>query len=102
MRKAGLVLLCFLGTPAWANGISQAQALQRAKQFCGDEFCGIAPSRHPHWEVAFVHGAWRARVMDDSLQSQQCGFVFEVMVPDRSGAKAMMATCTAGGDGVRS
>jgi hypothetical protein len=101
MRKAGLVLLCFLSTPAWANGISQAQALQRAKQFCGDDFCGIAPSRHPHWEVVFVHGAWRARVMDDSLQSRQCGFVFEVTVPDRGG-KAMMATCTAGDDDVRS
>jgi len=100
MCRYGLVLLCFLSTSAWAAGISQDQALQRAKQFCGAEFCGIDPSRHPHWAVAFVDGAWRARVMDNSRESQQCGFVFEVMVPDRNNAKPMMATC-AGGEVVR-
>jgi hypothetical protein len=78
MRKSALVLLCCLSVPAWADGISQNQALKRAKDFCGDEFCGISPSHHPSWQVNFVKGEWRARVVDDTPQSQQWGFVFEV------------------------
>ncbi|HXB51874.1 MAG TPA: hypothetical protein VNU69_03865 [Rhizomicrobium sp.] len=93
MRKPGLVLLCFLSVPAWADGISQDQALKRAKDSCGDEFCGISPSHHPHWQVTFVNGEWRAQVMDDTPQSQQCGFVFEVAVPNKPDGKPVTSIC---------